>query len=116
MTHVPRDIGQPGHLAEQVEELKARMAAFELSQGVAHAGIPAQIADAVREAVEASIAAHVPSAEEREFLKLAVRREARRERLQTAVIEKSLGGLAWAALLWFGVVLYEYVKTHGWKP
>ena len=46
----------------------------------------------------------------------AVRRAARRESLQRAIIEKSLTGLVWAGLAFLGIVFYEYVISHGWRP
>ncbi len=71
---------------------------------------------AVQEAVTEAMNNHMPTAEEREFLQLAVRRAARRERLQQAIIEKSLAGLVWGLVLFLGVVFYEYLVGHGWKP
>ena len=70
----------------------------------------------VTEAVAQAVKLHMPTAEERAYLGLAVRRAARRERLQQAIIEKSLTGLVWAAVLFVGVVFYEYIQSHGWKP
>lgn len=70
----------------------------------------------VTEAVAEAVRLHMPTSEERAYLGLAVRRAARRERLQQAIIEKSLTGLVWAAVLFVGVVFYEYIQSHGWKP
>jgi hypothetical protein len=75
------------------------------------------VAGAVKEAVTEAVKEHMPSKEEREFLALAVRRAARREQLQRAIIEKSLTGLVWAGILFIGVVFFEYMIDHGmWKP
>lgn len=71
---------------------------------------------AVQEAVTEAINAHMPTPEEREFLQLAVRRAARREKLQQAIIEKSLTGLVWAGIAFLGVVFFEYIVSHGWRP
>jgi hypothetical protein len=70
----------------------------------------------VTEAVAEAVRLHMPTSEERAYLGLAVRRAARREKLQQAIIEKSLTGLVWAAVLFVGVVFYEYIQSHGWKP
>ena len=70
----------------------------------------------VTEAVAEAVRLHMPTSEERAYLGLAVRRAARRERLQQAIIEKSLTSLVWAAVLLVGVVLYEWFQLHGWKP
>lgn len=78
--------------------------------------ISIMVRGAVQEAVTQAVKEHMPTAEEREFLSLAVRRAARREALQQAIIEKSLTGLVWAAVLFVGVVFFEYIQSHGWKP
>lgn len=71
---------------------------------------------AVQEAVSEAIRINMPPPEEREYLRLAVRRAARREELQRAIIDKSLAGLVWAGLALLGVIMYEYIVSHGWKP
>lgn len=70
----------------------------------------------VREEVAQAIRDNVPTAEEREWITLAMRREARREKLHAAIIEKSLAGLVWAGIVGIGAMAYEYLKAHGWKP
>ena len=70
----------------------------------------------VTEAVAEAVRLHMPTSEERAYLGLAVRRAARRESLQRAIIEKSLTGLVWAGLAFLGLVFYEYVISHGWRP
>lgn len=70
----------------------------------------------VREEITEAIKAHALTAEEREWLSLAMRREARREKVHQAIVEKSLAGLVWAGVVGLGVVFYEYIKAHGWKP
>jgi hypothetical protein len=74
------------------------------------------VTEAVTEAMTEAVRLHMPSAEERAYLGLAVRRAARREKLQIAIIEKSLTGLVWAGLLFIGLVFYEYAISHGWRP
>lgn len=74
------------------------------------------VKEAVTEAVAEAVLEHMPTKEESEFLALAVRRAARREKLQQAIIEKSLTGLVWAGLIFVGVVFYDYIIDHGWKP
>ena len=78
--------------------------------------IAIMVRGAVTEAVAEAVRLHMPSAEERAFLGLAVQRAARREKLQQAIIEKSLTGLVWAGLGFLALVFWEYVQFHGWKP
>lgn len=75
--------------------------------------LPDKMAKALREAV-ASLP--MPSEEEREYLRLATRAAARREKLQQAVIDKTLTALVWfllagaATTLW--ILVKEYAVTH----
>lgn len=55
------------------------------------------------------------SAEEQSWVRLALAREARREALQRAIIEKSLTGLVWAALVGFGFLVLDFLRNHGLK-
>lgn len=57
---------------------------------------------------------HGLSSEEQQWVRLAIKREARRERFQQAVIEKSLSALVWAAMALVGVALWEFVIQHAW--
>ena len=54
--------------------------------------------------------------EERQWVRLAIQREAQSIKLRQAIIEKSLTALIWAGIVGFFSVLYEYLKAHGWKP
>lgn len=80
----------------------------------------ARIARVVEGAIRAAISEHGLTAEERQWVRLAVQREARREALHRAVIEKSAAGLVWAVIAGFGWVVWhlivDYAKNHGWKP
>lgn len=53
--------------------------------------------------------------EEHEWLKLAIKREAQSVELRRAIIEKTLTGLAWAAVLGVGAIFLDYLRAHGWK-
>lgn len=70
----------------------------------------------VAETVKDALAEKLPTEEERQWIRLAMQREARRERVHQAVIEKSLAGLLWAAIVGLGLLIAEYFKNHGWKP
>lgn len=55
------------------------------------------------------------TAEELDWVRLAIAAEARKIKFRDAVIEKSLTGLVWSAILGFGYVLLDFLKTHGLK-
>ena len=54
--------------------------------------------------------------EERQWVKLAIQSEAQSIQMRKAIIEKTLSGLVWAALVALAYVLVDYAKNHGWKP
>lgn len=70
----------------------------------------------VKEAVEEGLDSKLLSADERMWVRMAIKREAQSIAVRQAIIEKTLTGLLWAFILWLGVVFYEYIKNHGWKP
>ena len=55
------------------------------------------------------------SDEERQWVKLAIEAEARKIRFRDAVIEKTLTGLIWAALVGFGYMTMDFLKNHGMR-
>lgn len=70
--------------------------------------------DLVAEIVCAIQETHKPlSDDERQWVRLAIQREAQSIKLRQAIIEKTLGGLVWAAIIGFGVLLVDYAKSHG---
>jgi hypothetical protein len=75
-----------------------------------------EIPDMVHKAVQQAMAGYLLSEEERMWVKLAIKKEAQSISLRQAIIEKSLTGLVWAAIAGLGVVMFEYLKAHGWKP
>jgi hypothetical protein len=54
--------------------------------------------------------------EERQWVKLAIQSEAQSIQMRKAIIEKTLAGLVWAAIVAIGYLLIDYAKNHGWKP
>lgn len=76
------------------------------------ADLPSQI----REALDSCLAAHMLSEDERQWVRLAIKRQAQSINLRQAIVEKSLTGLVWAGIVGLGTVIYEYLKGHGWKP
>lgn len=69
----------------------------------------ADIAAAVR------ATAPVLSDDELRWVRLAIQREAQSIVLRRAIIEKTLAGLVWSAIIGLGVVLMDFVKARGWR-
>lgn len=44
---------------------------------------------------------------------MAIQREAQSIELRRAIIEKSLGSLVWSAIVGLGLLVLDYLKTHG---
>lgn len=72
----------------------------------------ADIAQAVRpRANEPTI-----SAEQLQWVNLAIQKEAQSIKLRQAIIEKTLGGLVWAAIVAVGYAIVAWATQHGYKP
>lgn len=69
----------------------------------------------VAAAIASSANIPVLSQDELRWVRMAIQREAQSVELRKAIIEKSLGGLVWAAIVFLGYVLLDYLKSHGWK-
>ncbi len=70
----------------------------------------------VRGAVREAVLEHALSPDERQWVRLAIQKEAQSIKLRQAIIEKTLTGLVWAVIVGIGVVVGDYFKNHGWKP
>jgi len=55
------------------------------------------------------------SADELQWVRLAIEAEARKIKFRDAVIEKTLAGLVWSFILGIGYVLLDFLKNHGFK-
>lgn len=53
--------------------------------------------------------------EEMQWVRLAIEAESRKIKFRDAVIEKSLSGLVWSAIVGFGYILLDFAKNHGLK-
>lgn len=91
-------------LARLVQALNARI------DGIIQ-DLPGQIEDAVTKAV----AAHTLSPEQRQWVELAIQREAQSIKLRQAIIEKTLAGLVWAGIVGLGLVVWDWLVAHGIK-
>ena len=53
--------------------------------------------------------------QELQWVRLAIEAESRKIRFRDAVIEKSLAGLVWSAIVGFGYIFLDFLKNHGLK-
>ena len=56
------------------------------------------------------------SQDEQRWVKMAIKKEAQSIELRKAVIEKTLGGLAWSVVVGFGYMVLNWATSHGYKP
>lgn len=71
-----------------------------------------ELLELVKEAVSSSVVVHPLSAEEIQWVRLAIQAEAERAAFRRAVIEKTLIGLVIAAAGWIGVWLIDVFHTY----
>lgn len=53
--------------------------------------------------------------EEQQWVRNAIKAQNDMERLRKAIIEKTLAGLIWAAILGLGYLLVDFFRNHGLK-
>ncbi len=53
--------------------------------------------------------------DEQQWVRLAIAKQEQSIRLRQAIIEKSLAGLVWSAIVGAGLVLMDFLKGHGFK-
>ena len=97
-------------LRREITAVANMTAAVERRVDKAVDDLPAKMAQALKDAVAGL---EVPSEQEREYLRLATRAAARREKLQEAIIEKTLVALVWAALT--GCAIGAFVVLRDWS-
>ena len=51
--------------------------------------------------------------EERQWVRLAIEAEARKIKFRDAVIEKTVTGLVWMALVGIGYLIVDFLRNHG---
>ncbi len=74
-----------------------------------------EMRNTVRAAISDSMPAPLLTDGEAQWVKLAIQREAQSIQLRRAIIEKTLAGLVWSAVVGGGYVILDYLKAHGWK-
>ncbi len=79
------------------------------------------VSEAVAEAIDNARAQHFLNPEEREWVRMAIKREARQEAFREKVISSTAIGALWALLAGIGGAILlaakEYMISHGmWRP
>jgi hypothetical protein len=72
-------------------------------------------AELVADIAEAIKASSNLSDDEVRWVKLAIHRQEQSIKLRQAIIEKTLGGLVWAALAGLAYIVFDFAKNHGFK-
>ena len=70
----------------------------------------------IRGAVREAVLEHALTQDERQWVRLAIQKEAQSIKFRQAVIEKTTAGLVWALLAGLGFMFLDFLKAHGWKP
>jgi hypothetical protein len=58
---------------------------------------------------------HCLNKDEQQWVRLAIVRQEQSIKLRQAIIEKSLAGLVWSAIVGVGLVFLDFLKGHGFK-
>jgi hypothetical protein len=71
----------------------------------------------IRSVVREEVATLAPTAEEREFVRVGMQRQAKQGRFWSAVAEKTASGVVWAVVAGVGYAIVEYARMKvGLKP
>lgn len=70
-----------------------------------------ELLELVKEAVSSAVVVHPLSAEEIQWVRMAIESEANRAKLREAVIQKTLAGLIWFLIAGFAVILWDAVVS-----
>jgi hypothetical protein len=73
-----------------------------------------ELANLVKQAVNEAVESRPLSAEEVQWVRMAIQADAQRAELRKAIIQKSLAGLAWMLLLAGGGWFVDFFTSH-WK-
>ena len=77
---------------------------------------PEERSELIADIVSALHAATPPITEdETRWVRLAIQQQCERAKFRKAVIEKTLAGLIWAALVGLGYIFVEWAALHGFK-
>jgi len=76
--------------------------------------IKQELANLVKQAVNEAVESRPLSAEEVQWVRMAIQADAERAELRKAIINKTLAGLVWIAIVAAGGWVADYVVSH-WK-
>lgn len=74
------------------------------------------IAAMVVEIMAKKIVSNPLTDEERHWVRLAIKKEGQSIEFRKSIIEKSMGGLIWSALLFVGYMVMEFLRAKGFRP
>jgi len=72
--------------------------------------------DTIKEAVKDAMPTALLTDDEHRWVQLAIKRQQQSIAFRQSVIDKTLTGLIWAALVGLAVVFKEFFIGHGWRP
>ena len=75
----------------------------------------AERAELIADIAAAIKASSTLSDDEVRWVKLAIEKQEQSIKLRQAIIEKTLGGLVWAALAGLAYLMFDFAKNHGFK-
>ena len=93
-----------------------RVTAMQAEQGEPERRRNVPSLEQITEAVRVAMHEAVLTDDEIRYVRMAIQREAERAAFRKAVIEKTITGLLWMLVLGFLGIMYEWIKSHGWKP
>jgi hypothetical protein len=73
-----------------------------------------ELIELLRQVVAEAVESHPLTNDEVQWVRMAIQAEAERAKLRKAIIEKSLAGLVWIAIVAAGGWIADYVVAH-WK-
>lgn len=75
-----------------------------------------ELITAIATAVRARSTDKQLSPDEAQWVRMAIKKEAQSIALRQAIIEKSITGLVWMAILGLGSMIVTWATAHGYKP
>lgn len=79
-------------------------------------GMHDRLSELVRDAVRDALPDNPLTEDERQWVRLAIQKEAQSIKLRQAIIEKTISGLVWMVVVGFVAFIGDYVRSHIWRP
>jgi hypothetical protein len=87
----------------------------QYSGGERRSGTHEHLVDSIITALKVHYQPTCLTEQEQQWVRLAIKEQTDRASIRKAIIEKSLAGLVWAALVGLGYMFIDYLKAHGFK-